>query len=101
MHCRAVRISRGHLDRCIQCLADVDIHERLEEDIVGPMVMHKGRFRRARREHVVHGRQFFQIERDRAGDILGLRSGRRDAHREKLTDESAPCRSRARAARRP
>ena len=78
----------GHLDRCIQCLADVDIHERLKEDIVGPMVMHKGRFRRARREHVVHGRQFFQIERDRAGDILGLRTGRRDAHREKLTDEA-------------
>ena len=75
-------------DRCIQCLADIDIHERFEEDIVGPMVVHQLRPRVAGREHVVHGRQFFEIERDGTGDILGLRTRRRDAHRDKLADET-------------
>ena len=42
----------------------------------------------ARREHVVHGRQLFEVERDGAGDILGLRTRRRDAHRDDLADEA-------------
>ena len=52
------------------------------------MIVHQLRRRGAGREHVVHGRQFFEVERDGTGDILGLRTRRRDAHRDKLADET-------------
>ena len=37
-------------------------------------------------EHVVNGRQFFEIERDRRRDILGLGPRRRHAHGDELAD---------------
>jgi hypothetical protein len=36
----------------------------------------------------VYGGQLLQIEADGAGDILGLRPRRGDAHREKLADKA-------------
>ena len=37
-------------------------------------------------EHVVHGWKLFEVEDDGGGDVLGLRSRRREADRQQFTD---------------
>ena len=75
-----------HLDRRVQRLGDVDFDRSFEKDIVAPMFVHQRAARRARRQHVVHGRQLVEIERDGTGDVLGLRARRRHAHGDQLAD---------------
>ena len=74
------------LDRRVERLGDVDVDERLEEDVVGPMLMHQRRRRLARRQHVVHGRQLVEVEPRPLRNVLGFGARRGDAHGDQLAD---------------
>ena len=52
------------LDRRVERLADVDIDEGLEKDVVAPVLVHQRRAGFPRLQHVVDGRQLVEIERD-------------------------------------
>jgi hypothetical protein len=75
-----------HLDRSIERFADVDIDQRLEEHVVGPVLVDQGNTGLACFQHVVDGRQLLQIETDRLRMVLGLRPGRADAHGHQFAD---------------
>src|SRR5215468_5696927 len=72
------------LDRGIECLADVDIDKSLEKYVVAPMLVDHYGAAFARFQHVVHSRQFLQIEGHRRCQIFGLRARCADAHRREL-----------------
>src|SRR6516164_1309154 len=74
------------LDRRVERLADIDIEERLEKDVVGPVLVDQRNAVLARFQHVVNGRQFLELERHRRGKVLGVRPRRGDAHGDQLAD---------------
>ena len=88
MHWRAVEISRVILIGASKRGFDIDVDERLKERVVAPVLMQERRVRQARRQHVVHGREFLQIDLDARGDILSLGPRPADAHRDELADLS-------------
>ena len=74
------------LDGRIERLADVDIDEGLQKYVVCPVLVDQGGAGRASFEHVVHSRQFREIERDRLRNVFGFRPRGTDAHGYQLAD---------------
>src|SRR3984957_10190307 len=94
---RAASLHRSHalagcgnlasdLDRRIEGRLDIDIDERLKERVVAPLLVQERRVRQSRRQHIVHGREFLQIDLDARGDILSLGSRSANAHCNELAD---------------
>ena len=67
-------------------LVDGAVFAELDEDVVAPLLVHQRRAGLASLQHVGDGRQFFQFERDGAGNVLCLRAGRRQAHGDHFAD---------------
>ena len=74
------------LDRRVERRFHVDVDERLEKDIVAPVLMKQRRTRLPRLQHVVDSRQFLEIDFDGRGDIFGFGPRIGDAHRNQFTD---------------
>ena len=74
------------LDRGVERLGETGIDEGFEKDVVGPVFVQARRVRLARLQHVVHGRQFLDIERNGNGHVLGLGAGIGETHRHQLAD---------------
>ena len=62
----------------------VVVHQGLEEEVVAPVLVHEGRVRLPRGQHVVHRRQRLEVHLHRRGQVLGLGAARRHAHGDHL-----------------
>ena len=65
---------------------NVDLEIGFEKDVVAPMLVHQGRTRFARLEHVIDGGKLLEIERHRRRNVLGFGTRRRDAHGDEFAD---------------
>ena len=87
MHCRAVRMRRRTLIAARARIArEIVVDERLEHDVVGPVLVDERCARLERRHHVDDGGQLLEVDLDQRRDVLGFRAGRRNAHRDELAD---------------
>ena len=65
---------------------EIDVDLGGEKQVVAPRLVHEGRARRARGEHVVQRGQVLEFDLDRRDHVLRLGQGRRDAHGDRLAD---------------
>ena len=75
-----------NLDRGVERGFDIDVDECFQERVVAPVLVQERRIRQSRRQHVVHSREFLQIDLDARGDILSLGPRPADAHCNELAD---------------
>ena len=65
---------------------EIDVDECFKENVLRPMSVYERRTGIAGARHVDDGRQFFEIERDELGEILGLRTSVGDTGSKRLAN---------------
>ena len=74
------------LDRRIEGRCNAGVDERLEEDIVAPMLVHEARTRLARDAQVANRRKLVEVQGYARGDVFRFGARRGDAHGDEFAD---------------
>ena len=83
---RGAQFARDGMSGLGDCGLEIDFGACGQEKVVAPVLVHQCGIRLAGSQHIVQGRQLFQVELDLARDVFRFGPRRRDAHHHQLAD---------------